>query len=70
MSNSWEQAVWLDAQRYRYLRGHAQYAEGWAPHVLTDGHNRGHAPEFLVEDELDEAVDQAIKRQGLTHDEL
>lgn len=57
-------AIHKDADRYRFLRDESQYSEEWSPHVLTRRHLEGHAPEYLVEEELDEAIDAALARCG------
>ena len=54
------ESIWKDAERYRFLRDDAQYSDGWTPHVLTNSHLSGHAPEYLAEEELDAAIDAAI----------
>ncbi len=50
-----------DAERYRWLRDEAQWLDD-VPHAIIWKSN-GHVQEVCAEDELDEAIDAAMKEQ-------
>lgn len=50
-----------DAERYQFIRNKAQWLDGVPQAIIW--RNDGHAQEICAEDELDEAIDAAIKEQ-------
>lgn len=50
-----------DAERYRFIRDKAQWLDGVPQAIIW--RNDGHAQEICAEDELDEAIDAAMKEQ-------